>query len=130
MKIKKFKSTEGLEIWVGQDDVSNDYLTLKEAHANDLWFHVSGVSGSHVLLRCGEQNLIPSKESIQLAARLAAYYSQMRHGGKVAVHYCQAKDVHKPRKAKAGTVHIRNFTKIKVFPLNEEELSRLAGSEL
>lgn len=129
MKIKKYQSPEGLEIWVGQDDVSNDYLTLKEAHANDLWFHVSGVSGSHVILRCGEQNLNPSKESIQLAARLAAYYSQMRRGGKVAVHYCRAKDVHKPRKAKAGTVQIRNFTKIKVFPPSEDELSFLVSSE-
>lgn len=116
MNVKKFTLPNGLEIWVGMDDRSNDRLSLKEAHPNDLWFHVNGFPGSHVLLRCGEAEIEPDKESIRQAAALAAYFSKMRNAGMVSVHYCRAKDVHKPRGAKPGTVTIKNAHKIKVKP--------------
>ena len=49
MRVKEYTSPSGLEIIVGQDDASNDRLTLKEAQPNDLWFHISGFPGSHVI---------------------------------------------------------------------------------
>jgi len=116
MKIKKFLSSAGLEIWVGQDDRSNDELSLKLSHPNDYWLHVNGMPGSHVLLRCGEREMAVDKESIKEAASLAAYFSKMRNATKVAVHYCQAKHVSKPRGAKPGTVNIKQFSKIQVRP--------------
>ncbi len=122
MKIKRYSSHSGIEIWVGQDDYSNDQLSIKTAHANDLWFHVSGVPGSHVLLRCGEEDLEADKDSIRQAASLAAWFSKMRQGGKVAVHYCPAKNVKKPRGAKPGTVTITREKKITVRPELLEEL--------
>lgn len=103
-----------MEIWVGQDEVSNDELSLRLAKANDLWFHVAGAPGSHVLLRCADT--VPDKESIREAAQLAAYFSKMRKGGKIPVHYCLAKNVSKPRGAKAGSVLIRREKKIMVRP--------------
>jgi predicted ribosome quality control (RQC) complex YloA/Tae2 family protein len=114
MKIKKFTSSTGLEILVGQDDASNDYLSLKLARANDLWFHVGGFPGSHVVLRCAEAG--EDKESIIEAAALAAWFSKMRNGKNVSVHYCLAQNVSKPVKAKAGTVNIKQVKKIKVNP--------------
>jgi len=116
MNIKKFISSGGFEIWVGLDDASNDRLSLKERHANDLWFHVHGFPGSHVLLRCGESEFEPGKEDIKEAAQLAAYFSKMRKASAVSVHYCRAKHVKKPRGAKPGTVTISQATKIKVKP--------------
>ncbi|WP_457565787.1 NFACT RNA binding domain-containing protein, partial [Caldithrix abyssi] len=89
MKVKKFRSTSGLEIWVGMDDATNDQLTFKESHGNDLWFHVHGFPGSHVILRCGETEVEADKQSIKEAAQLAAYFSKMRNAKKVAVHYCR-----------------------------------------
>lgn len=114
MKIKKFVSSAGLEICVGQDDYSNDYLSLKLASANDLWFHVAGFPGSHVVLRCAQNEA--EKQSIKEAAALAAWFSKMRNGKNVAVHYCKAKNVSKPPKAKPGTVNIKQIKKIKVIP--------------
>jgi predicted ribosome quality control (RQC) complex YloA/Tae2 family protein len=114
MKIKKFTSSAGLEILVGQDDASNDYLSLKLAEANDLWFHVAGFPGSHVVLRCADTEA--DKESIKEAAGLAAWFSKMRNGKNVSVHYCKAQNVSKPRKAKAGTVNIKQAKKIKATP--------------
>jgi len=114
MKIKKFISSNGLEILVGQDDASNDYLSLKLAKANDLWFHVAGFPGSHVVLRCSDTG--DDRESIEQAAALAAWFSKMRNGKNVSVHYCKAQNVSKPKKSKPGTVHIKQIKKIKVIP--------------
>ena len=114
MNYKKFRSSNGFEIIAGQDDQSNDYLSLKEAQANDLWFHVHGFPGSHVILRCAETE--PSKEDINEAAAVAAWFSKMRNGKNVPVHYCLAKDVSKARKSTAGQVQIRNFKKMKINP--------------
>jgi len=115
MKIKKYTSSTGHEILVGQDDASNDYLTLKVARANDIWLHVHGFPGSHVVLQCAEDKQL-DRESLTEAAGLAAWFSKMRNGGMVAVSYCLAKDVSKPSRAKAGTVSIKNARKIKVRP--------------
>lgn len=114
MKIKKFKSSSGIEILVGQDDESNDYLSLKLAKANDLWFHVAGFPGSHVVLSCSDGD--EDKESVKEAAALAAWFSKMRNGKNVTVHYCKAQNVSKPRKANSGTVNIKQIKKIKVNP--------------
>lgn len=116
MKVKRFISSDGLEILVGQDDASNDKLTFKVGKANDIWMHVSGVPGSHVILCCGELKNKPDKTNLGEAASLAAWFSKMRNGGKVTVNYCFVKDVSKPRGAKPGTVTIRNSQKISVKP--------------
>ncbi|APF19668.1 protein of unknown function DUF814 [Caldithrix abyssi DSM 13497] len=116
MKVKKFRSTSGLDIWVGMDDATNDQLTFKESHGNDLWFHVHGFPGSHVILRCGETEVEADKQSIKEAAQLAAYFSKMRNAKKVAVHYCRVFDVKKPRGAKPGSVVIQKFKKMLVQP--------------
>lgn len=116
MKIKEFQSTAGIKILVGQDDYSNDQLTFKVGRANDLWFHVSGSPGSHVILQCADSIAPPDKESIREAAALAAWFSKMRQGGKVTVKYCLVQNVHKPKSAKPGTVHISKEMTIKVRP--------------
>lgn len=111
---------------MGMDDYSNDRLTFKTGHANDLWFHVNGAPGSHVLLRCGENSEAPDKQSIKEAAELAAWFSKMREGGSVSVHYCFVKQVNKPRGAKPGSVTIRQARKINVRPSLRDETN---GSE-
>ena len=121
-KIKKFQSSTSLEILVGQDDASNDYLTFRVGHANDVWFHVNGTPGSHVILRCGETKGQPDKESLREAAALAAWFSKMRTGGKVAVSYCFVKQVGKPRGMKSGKVTIKNAKKLLVRPALLEEI--------
>jgi len=122
VKIKKFHSSAGLEILVGQDDESNDHLTFRLGHTNDVWFHVSGTPGSHVILRCGETKVQPDKESLREAAALAAWFSKMRTGGKVAVSYCSVKQVGKPRGMKSGKVTIKSAKKLLVRPALLEEI--------
>jgi len=121
MKIKEFISSSGLKILVGQDDESNDQLTFKIGKSNDLWFHINGAPGSHVLLKSSESDGLPDKESIREAAEIAAWYSKMRHGGKVSVKYCLVQNVKKPKGAKPGTVYIKKEKTITVRPKMHDE---------
>lgn len=128
MKLKEFQSRSGMKILVGQDDYSNDQLTFKLGKANDLWFHVSGSPGSHVILQCAESDMPPDKESIREAAELAAWFSKMQKGGKVAVKYCLVQNVHKPKSAKPGTVYIRKEKTI-IVRSKEPEFHREGNSK-
>ncbi len=104
--------------WVataGKTDADNDRLSLKIARANDLWFHVHGMPGSHVILQ-GPEGETPDKETVRQAAAIAAWHSKARNGGNVAVSCTEAKHVSKPRGAKPGTVSIKRQKTIKVRP--------------
>ncbi|MFO7891242.1 MAG: NFACT RNA binding domain-containing protein [bacterium] len=114
--IKKFTSSDGYEILAGRDEASNDHLTFKVGRPNDLWFHVKGESGSHVILRCSHVTFTPARQNQQQAASIAAWFSKMRKGGKVAVSVCRVKDVSKPRKAVQGLVKIHRAKTLMVKP--------------
>ncbi|MEK6796061.1 MAG: NFACT RNA binding domain-containing protein [Spirochaetota bacterium] len=115
IRIKRYRTASGLPILAGQSDISNDELTFRVAKQNDLWFHIHGFPGSHVVLVCGEGE--PSKADIEEAAGIAVYHSKMRDGGAVDVSYCFARDVHKPAGAKDGSVNIKNEKRVKVKAL-------------
>lgn len=121
MNLREFQSSSGIKILVGQDDYSNDQLTFKVGKANDLWFHVSGSPGSHVILQCADSENLPDKDSIREAAEVAAWFSKMRKGGKVSVKYCFIKNVRNPRGAKPGTVQINKEKTIIVHPREPED---------
>lgn len=105
----------GFEAWAGKTDADNDLLSLKVAASNELWFHVHGLPGSHVLLRHPEGEK-PDKTAIRQAAAIAAWHSKARNAGTVSVSYTEAKHVGKPRGAKPGSVNIKHEKSIKVRP--------------
>jgi predicted ribosome quality control (RQC) complex YloA/Tae2 family protein len=104
----------GFKAYAGKTDADNDQLSLRFASANDYWFHVSGMPGSHVILIVGD--LEPSRDIIRQAAAIAAYHSKARDAGNVAVNMTLAKYVTKPRGAEPGTVQIRRESTVKVKP--------------
>ncbi len=112
----------GWTVLAGKTDAANDYLSLKLARAHDLWFHISGMPGSHVVLRARDEAK-PDKAAITLAAAIAAYHSKARNAGIVPVGYTEAKHVSKPRGAKPGTVQISNDSVIKVRPMTAEHIA-------
>ncbi len=113
-------------VLAGRTDDDNDYLSLKLAKANDWWFHVRGMPGSHVLLR-SQAGREPDRETLARAAAIAAYHSKAHGGGTVAVSCTRAKNVGKPRGARPGTVSIKRETTIKVKPALPDD--RGAGGE-
>jgi len=95
-------TAEGLEILVGRNNIQNDELTFQTARRTDLWFHAQKIHGAHVILRCEGKE--PEEASVYQAACLAAYYSEGKQAGRVAVDVTQVRFVKKPRGARPGKV--------------------------
>lgn len=114
----------GWQVLAGRTAESNDYLSLRLADPGDLWFHIRGVPGSHVVLRV-PQGMTPDRATRERAAAIAAYHSKARTAGTVAISCTEARHVSKPRGAKPGTVTIRNETVLKVQPPSEEVLATM-----
>ncbi|MGG7143676.1 Rqc2 family fibronectin-binding protein [Clostridium nigeriense] len=93
-------SSDGIDIYIGKNNIQNDYLTLKFANKNHLWLHTKNIPGSHVIL-CSDN---PSDTSIEEAAILASYYSKAKNSTKVPVDYTLVKNIKKPNGAKPGMV--------------------------
>jgi predicted ribosome quality control (RQC) complex YloA/Tae2 family protein len=102
---KIYKTLDGLEIWVGKNDEGNDLLTTRLARGNDLFFHLEGSPGSHVILRT-EGKSDPPSESLLDAAELAVEFSKAKHAGRASVHIAAVKDISKPSGAKPGLVYV------------------------
>jgi len=113
---------QGFEVLVGKGDAENDRLTFEVAEPHDLWLHVAGPAGSHVVVRNPEKLDELPREVIQRAAELAAWHSKARGSrGKVEVHLCRAADVSKPRGFAPGEVQLRKWTAVKVYPKGMDE---------
>lgn len=100
-KPMKFVSSDGIDIYVGKNNLQNDYLTLKFGDKRDIWLHTKEIPGSHVIIK--NFGKVPDK-TLEEAANLAAYYSKAKNSSKVAVDYTEIKNVHKPNGAKPGMV--------------------------
>jgi predicted ribosome quality control (RQC) complex YloA/Tae2 family protein len=96
---KRYRTSDGLEVWVGKSDEGNDYLTTKLANGNDWFFHVEGYPGSHTILRTGGRK-DPPQESVLEAAELCAHFSKLKDARKLDVHVAPIKQVHKPKGAR------------------------------
>ncbi len=102
-------SSSGFDIYVGKNNVQNDYLTLKFAVNQDVWLHTKDMPGSHVIIRTDGKDV--DDATLEEAANLAAFYSKGKMSSKVPVDYTRRKNVKKPSGAKPGMViYDNNFT--------------------
>jgi predicted ribosome quality control (RQC) complex YloA/Tae2 family protein len=111
----RYELPGGFEVLAGKTDADNDLLSLRTAKAGDLWFHVRGLPGSHVILRHPDGEA-PDGATIKAAAAIAAWHSKARSAGTVPVVCTEAKHVGKPRGAKPGSVSIKREKIVKVRP--------------
>ncbi len=109
---ESFQDDLGNQIWVGKNNIQNNYLTHKFAKKSDYFFHVKDIPGSHTILRT--TNL--TAEIVLLAATIAAYYSKSRLSSNVAVDYTLVRYVKKIPKTKGSNVIYTNFKTIYVNP--------------
>lgn len=112
---RTFRSSDGLPILVGRSGPGNDRLTWRLARPHDLWFHVQGSPGSHVVVRLNKGKPVPSR-TLREAAQLAAYYSRARGQVKVPVDYALRKYLRKPKAAAPGVVLLSQEKTIVVHP--------------
>ena len=116
-KPREFRYSAGLRILVGRSNRQNDQLTGKMAGPRDIWLHTQKIHGSHVIL-CTD-GAQPDEQSLVEAASLAAYYSQGREGGKVAVDYTPVRYVKKPAGARPGMVIYTTYQTLYAVPDGE-----------
>jgi predicted ribosome quality control (RQC) complex YloA/Tae2 family protein len=113
----RVETVEGFEVLVGRGDAHNDALTFDVAERHDVWMHVAGSPGSHVIVRNPDRLDELPPAVLQRAAELAAWHSKARNArGKVEVHVCRAGDVSKPPGFAPGEVLLRRWDVIKVYP--------------
>jgi predicted ribosome quality control (RQC) complex YloA/Tae2 family protein len=115
LKVYEYELPGAWKVLAGKTDADNDLLSLKKANPDDYWFHVRGMPGSHVILKSNPDKE-PDRETLKLAASIAAYHSKARNGGIVAVSCTRARYVTKPSGAKPGSVRIRKESVLKVRP--------------
>jgi len=107
-----YTSSEGIDIYVGKNNIQNEYVTNRLGSASDTWLHTKDIPGSHVLIRSANFN----EATLQEAAMLAAYYSQARSSSSVPVDYTLIRHVKKPNGAKPGFVIYDNQKTLYVTP--------------
>jgi len=105
LRPKRYRTSDGLEIWVGKSDEGNDLLTTRLARGRDLFFHLEGSPGSHVVLRT-EGRDDPPQESVLEASELAVHFSKQKNASRARVHLAPIKDVSKPSGTKPGLVYV------------------------
>ena len=116
---RRFESPDGFVVLVGKTAEDNDVLTFKIGAPRDFWLHVAADSGSHVVVRNPDGVASLPRDTAQFAAGLAAGYSKLRAGGRVAVHVCTCADVSKPRGLPPGKVHIERYKTVHAAPIRE-----------
>jgi len=105
-------------IFIGKSGQNNDLLTFNFANKWDIWFHVQGVPGSHVIIHLPNKRIKPPDSVLERTAQIAAANSKAKHSTSVPVIYTEVRHIHRVRKAAPGTVSVQNEKVIFVKPLS------------
>lgn len=109
------------EAWIGKSARSNDEL-LTLSHKEDIWMHVRGASGSHVILRNKGKSGWPDSSLIKRAASYAAAFSKLAGSSLVPVMIAKRKHVRKPKGASPGQVTV-SHEQVEMVPPRKPEIS-------
>ncbi|PIK14457.1 NFACT RNA binding domain-containing protein [Halobacteriovorax sp. JY17] len=109
---KIYRISSGVEIGIGLDSLSNDWLRKNWAKKEDLWFHLDGEKSSHVFLK-NNSGVILDAKLLQLIGSALAHYSQYE-GQQVPMVYTQVKNL-KSVKGSAGKVIFKKEKRIDVY---------------
>jgi predicted ribosome quality control (RQC) complex YloA/Tae2 family protein len=122
--LRRYESKEGLAIWVGRDHEENEELVIRLARGNDLWMHLKGRPGAHVIIQL-PAGKSPSLETLLDGAALVAYYSGAKESEKLEVDYTFRKNVKRVpgRGEKFLVTYSQNKTLL--VKLDEARLARL-----
>ncbi len=113
---RQYVTSDGWTVLAGRNNRENDILTHKMAAQNDMWFHAHGYPGSHVILRREGRKEEPSKQSLEEAAGVAAFWSKGKSAKKVPVVYTLAKYVSRPKGGAPGKAILKREKTIIVEP--------------
>lgn len=108
-------SSDGIDMFVGRSATQNAEVTFKIGRPDDLWLHVRGIPGAHVIVKHAWDR-VPERTVLE-AAGLAAYFSQARDEPQVDVEISRRKLVRKVAGAAPGLVTYRAERTVRATPL-------------
>ncbi len=100
------------DIFVGKNNIQNNYITHQLSRKQDMWFHVKDYHGSHVLIKTMELE----EDLIRMCANLAAYFSNGKQSSSVPVDYCPISQIKKVPGSKIGFVTMKSYKTIYIDP--------------
>lgn len=112
---------EEWEVLVGGSAAGNVAVTFGRASADDLWLHVRGQPGSHVVLPTRGGN--PPEAVVRRAAELAAWYSSARPAGVADVDVTTRRYVKKVAGGPAGLVRYTHERTVRVAARGPDEVA-------
>ena len=112
---RTYRSSGGLDIWVGRGAASNDTLTFHQSSPKDVWLHARDSAGAHVVLRWSRDEPPPSRD-LEEAAVLAAWHSKSRGSALVPVDWTRRKYVRKAKGGAPGLVLVQRSETVFVKP--------------
>ena len=110
-----YRTPSGVDILVGKNNLQNEQL-VRSSDPDAIWLHAKGVPASHVVLKTAA----PSREDLDIAARIGAYHSGASASENVPVDYTQIKYVKKPSGARPGFVNYFHQHTLYVTPSLDE----------
>ncbi len=110
--VETYLTKDNILIYVGKNNLQNDYLTFQLASRQDMWFHVKDMPGSHVVVHSESLD----EYTIRLASQIAAYFSKGKYSSSVPVNYTQIKTLKKPQGSKPGKVILNHYSTIYIDP--------------
>jgi len=123
---RRFRSSEGFQIYVGRNDRENELLLKQESSKNDMWLHAKQIEGSHVIVQNPEKRPDIPRRTLLEAAIIAATFSKAKHSSLVPVDYTWVKYVNKPRGGKRGFVTYTHEKTLFVSPSDFAKTSSTA----
>ncbi|HUU28892.1 MAG TPA: NFACT family protein [archaeon] len=124
---RRFQAADGSLILVGKGGKDNDELTFRIAKGRDLWLHVSGAAGSHVVLSCPNEGVY-TEGALLDAAHLAVFYSKLKKEPFADVDYTYRKHLNKPKGLPPGKVFMSSRKTIHL-KVDRVRLARLLKRE-
>jgi predicted ribosome quality control (RQC) complex YloA/Tae2 family protein len=115
-------SIDGWDVYVGKNDRQNDELTTRFAKSNDLWLHVAGHAGSHLVIRRPDRTAQVPQEVVNKVASLAVWFSKAKHTSYAEVHVTEARFVRKRRHSPPGQVIAERCKAVRVSPKSPQEM--------
>jgi predicted ribosome quality control (RQC) complex YloA/Tae2 family protein len=110
----------GFEVVIGRNARENDAVTFKVGRSLDVWLHVQGATGAHVIVRSGGRQL--PAETLRFAAELAAGHAEVGHEATVLVDHTLRKHVWKVKGMPPGAVHYAHQRTLAVRPRRRSEV--------
>jgi predicted ribosome quality control (RQC) complex YloA/Tae2 family protein len=125
---RRYRTAGELEIWVGRSAAGNDHLSVRLARGRDLFFHLDGAPGSHVILRT-EGRTDPPSEALLDACELAVHFSKAKNANRADVHAVPIANVRKPKGSKPGLVTVHGGKTIHLRR-TEARLKRILSAQI